>query len=194
MRRLSASVLALVIGAGAALALVSCGGGSDAALLPGATASQITANLDKVKELAQSGECVGAQDAAEEVSTQIDALGGVDPELKRSLREGAARLNEVVARCDVETTEALEPTTTSEETTESSEEETTEKKPSEHKQPTVSENTTTTNTSPTTPTTTAPPATTTTTPPTTTAPPPTEGGGTGVPPGGIAPGETSGGG
>jgi outer membrane biosynthesis protein TonB len=104
--RFSASILAAVLSALAALSLVACGGGDSADLLPGGTASEITSNLDQVRELATVGDCVGAEDAAQAVSTQIEALGGVDEKLKQALREGATRLNEVVASCEeVETEE-----------------------------------------------------------------------------------------
>jgi hypothetical protein len=92
-------LLALALGACAALGLVACGGGG-ADLLPGSTATEINANLDKVQELVDEGECVGAADAAQEVSSEVDALGGVDGQLKQALREGATRLNEVVASCE----------------------------------------------------------------------------------------------
>ena len=106
MGRLSASLLALALGAAAALALASCGGGDDAELLPGNTASEITANLDQVKQLADEGECVGAEDAAQEVSDQIEALGGRRPEAEAGAAAKApTRLNEVVADCE----EATEP-------------------------------------------------------------------------------------
>ena len=97
MGRLSASLLALALGAFAALGLVACGGGDDADLLPGSTAGEITSNLDHVKELATEGDCGGAAEAAQAVSVQIEELGGVDEKLKQALREGATRLNEVVA-------------------------------------------------------------------------------------------------
>lgn len=113
MARLSASLLALALGAVAALGLAACGSSDSPELLPGSTANEITANLDQVKELATAGDCVGAEAAAQSVSTQIEDLGGVDKKLKQSLREGATRLNEVVAECEEvepeETTEAFEP-------------------------------------------------------------------------------------
>jgi hypothetical protein len=113
MGRLSASLLALAFAAVAALGLAACGGGSDAELLPGSTASEITSNLDQVKQLATEGDCIGAEDAAQAVSAQIEELGGVDAKLKQALREGATRLNEVVAGCEEETVEetlpAIEP-------------------------------------------------------------------------------------
>jgi hypothetical protein len=97
--RFSASILAIALGALAALGMAACGSDS-ADLLPGSTASEITANLDQVKELATEGDCVGAEAAAQSVSSQIEALGGVDEKLKQALREGATRLNEVVAGCE----------------------------------------------------------------------------------------------
>jgi hypothetical protein len=107
--RLSASILAIALGALAALGLVACGGGDDPELLPGSTASEITANLDQVKELATEGDCVGAEAAAQSVSTQIEELSGVDPKLKQALREGATRLNEVVASCEEAPEEEVSP-------------------------------------------------------------------------------------
>jgi outer membrane biosynthesis protein TonB len=112
MGRLSASLLALALAAVAALSLSACGEES-ADLLPGGTASEINSNLDLVQQQVDEGECVGAAAAAQEVSAQIDALGGIDKELKQTLREGAARLNEVVTQCEEdeeepEETEAVE--------------------------------------------------------------------------------------
>jgi outer membrane biosynthesis protein TonB len=105
MGRLNASILAFALGACAALGLVACGGSESADLLPGSTASEITSNLDQVKELATAGDCLGAEETAQAVSVQIEELGGVDPTLKQALREGATRLNEVVAGCEEATTE-----------------------------------------------------------------------------------------
>jgi outer membrane biosynthesis protein TonB len=110
MARLSASLLALALGAVAALGLVACGSGGGANLLPGSTASEINSNLDQVEQLAGAGDCVGAQDAAQAVSVQIEELGGVDEKLKQALREGATRLNEVVAGCEETTPEETVPT------------------------------------------------------------------------------------
>jgi hypothetical protein len=109
MARLSASLLALVLVGLAALGLSACGDSGSADLLPGSTASEITSNLDQVKELATAGDCVGAEDAARAVSSQIEELGGVDKKLKQALREGATRLNEVVAGCEEAETEETAP-------------------------------------------------------------------------------------
>lgn len=112
MGRPSATLLTLAVAAVAAVALTSCGG-SSAKLLPGRTASEIETNLDSVARLAAEHECIGAANTAQAVSSQVEALGGVDGKLKEALEEGAKRLNEVVARCEEtqtteETTEPLE--------------------------------------------------------------------------------------
>lgn len=109
MPRSAAAPLLVALGVVATLGLASCGGG-EARLLPGETARQITANLDTVKQLAGEGNCAGAASAARQVSEQVEALGGVDAKLKQALREGAARLNQVVAGCEATTTEATVPT------------------------------------------------------------------------------------
>jgi hypothetical protein len=108
MPRLPASLLALGLGAAAAVALASCGG-EDAKLLPGETAREISANLDTVKQLADEGDCLGAESAAGQVSEQVEELKGVDRKLKQALQAGAARLNEVIAGCEEATTEAIAP-------------------------------------------------------------------------------------
>lgn len=110
VRHLALSTLALALGATAAVVLVSCGGGEDAKLLPGNTAQEITENLDRVQQYAEEGECVGAEDAVGEVTTQVESLQGVDPKLEDALRRGAARLGEVIASCEEEeTTETVAP-------------------------------------------------------------------------------------
>jgi hypothetical protein len=110
--RLSALMLALLFGAASAVALASCGGGSDAKLLPGTTAEQIESNLEEVRQLAASQDCVGAEDAVAAVRTEVEELNEVAPKLKAALQEGTERLGEVVARCDEEATEEeTEPST-----------------------------------------------------------------------------------
>jgi hypothetical protein len=98
MGRLSAPLLVLLLAA-AAVGLSSCGSGGSPSLLPGATASQINSNLDKVQQLVSEGDCIGAEDAAGSVSAQVEELSGVDKKLKEALSEGAQRLGEVVASC-----------------------------------------------------------------------------------------------
>jgi outer membrane biosynthesis protein TonB len=189
VRQLATFTLVIALGASAAIALASCGGGEDAKLLPGATAQEITENLDAVEQLAGEGECIGAANAAQEVSTQVEELGGVDAELKQSLQRGAARLNEVVAGCNETTTEAVAPAdeapTTEEslppgqehkEEKEREKEEKTLEKDEEKQEKEVPPGPQTTPTE-TTPAEEAPPA----------EPPSSEGGGTGAP-GGVSPG------
>lgn len=109
VRQLAAFALALVLGAAAAVVLASCGSGEDAKLLPGATAQEISENLDSVRQFAAEGECVGAENAAQEVSAQVEGLGGVDEKLKQALQRGAEKLGEVVASCEETETEAVAP-------------------------------------------------------------------------------------
>jgi hypothetical protein len=107
MVRLSALLLVFALGAGAAVALVSCGG-SNADLLPGTTADEIEANLDAVQQLAAEEDCFGAEDAVAQVAAEVEELDGVNAKLKRAREEGTAKLSEVVGRCE-ETTEETEP-------------------------------------------------------------------------------------
>jgi hypothetical protein len=113
MPRAVVSLLALALAGGAAIVLASCGE-EDAQLLPGETAREITANLDTVQQLADEGDCVGAESAALQVSEQVEALDEVDARLQRALREGTARLSEVVAGCEEETEAFVPDTTTTE--------------------------------------------------------------------------------
>ncbi len=110
MPRSTRSALALALAATAALAFSACGG-EDAELLPGETAREINANLAAVKQLSDEGDCVGAESATQQVGEQIEALQGVDPELKRALEDGAGRLEEVIAACEESTSEAIAPAT-----------------------------------------------------------------------------------
>jgi outer membrane biosynthesis protein TonB len=105
MARLSALLVAFVLGAAAAVALVACGSGEDADLLPGTTANQIESNLTRVEELADEGDCIGAEDAVAEVTAEVEELQGVDLKLKAALQEGTAKLSEAVGRCEEETVE-----------------------------------------------------------------------------------------
>jgi outer membrane biosynthesis protein TonB len=118
MSRLTRPALVLAIAAAAALAVTACGSGSDAKLLPGTTAQEISENLDSVQQLVDEGECVDAADAALQVSAEVESLQNIDPELKKILQEGASRLNEVVAGCEELTEDTVEETVAEPETTE----------------------------------------------------------------------------
>lgn len=107
MPRLPASLLAVGLTA-AAVGFAACGG-EDAKLLPGEKAREITANLETVKQLADEGDCLGAESAAGQVSEQVEELGGVDRKLKQALQQGAARLSEVIAGCEESSVEAIAP-------------------------------------------------------------------------------------
>lgn len=111
MGRLSAFLVALILGGVSAVALVSCGGDGDAKLLPGTTASQIESNLDQVDQLVAAGDCLGAENAVAEVTAEVEELNDVAAKLKAALREGTAKLSEVVGRCEEESAEEeTEPT------------------------------------------------------------------------------------
>ncbi len=112
--RSRALLTAFALAAVAALTLSACGE-DGAELLPGNTASAINANLDSVEQLVAEGDCVGASNAAGEVSTQVEELSGVDRKLKEALESGAARLNEVVQECQEEPEEDEETTPVEEE-------------------------------------------------------------------------------
>ena len=105
MARLSVLLLAVALGAASALALVSCGSGNDANLLPGTTADEIEANLDAVEQLAAEQDCFGAEDAVAQVAAEVEELEGVDVKLKRALEDGTAKLSEVVGECEEDTAE-----------------------------------------------------------------------------------------
>lgn len=108
MGRLSALFLVFALGAACAVALASCGG-EDADLLPGTSADQIESNLTRVEELADEGNCVGAEEAVAEVAAEVEELREVDLKLKAALQEGTTKLSEVVGRCEEETDEEAEP-------------------------------------------------------------------------------------
>lgn len=115
VRHLALPALVIALGAAAAFGLAACGGGEDAKLLPGETAREITENLSLVRQLASEGECIGAEEEAQEVGRQIDALTGVDAKLKEALQRGSERLEETLVTCAEATAEAPEAST--EETT-----------------------------------------------------------------------------
>lgn len=95
VRAASLVFAALAVG----LLLASCGGGGGDELLPGTTADQINSNLDQVRASFEQGDCERAEDGVANVSTEVDELGKVDARLKKALRQGAAKLSEVVSTC-----------------------------------------------------------------------------------------------
>jgi outer membrane biosynthesis protein TonB len=118
MGRLSASLPVLGLLAAAATGLTACGSSGGDELLPGGTASEIKSNLSQVEQLVAEGECVGAENSAAEIGSQVEELTGVDARLKRALAEGATRLTENVSSECVEEPEEEETTSGVEETAE----------------------------------------------------------------------------
>ncbi|HEX3363426.1 MAG TPA: hypothetical protein VHS74_20685 [Solirubrobacterales bacterium] len=104
VRAASLVLAALAVG----LLLSACGGGGNGELLPGATADQITSNLDQVRESYESGDCEKAEDAVAQVSTEVDDLEKVDVKLKKALHQGALKLSQVVSTCGEAEEEAEE--------------------------------------------------------------------------------------
>ena len=98
VRAASLVLAALAVG----LLLAACGGGGGDELLPGTTADQINSNLDQVRASFEQGDCEQAEDGVANVSTEVDELGKVDARLKKALRQGAAKLSEVVSTCRAE--------------------------------------------------------------------------------------------
>jgi hypothetical protein len=100
----AASLLLAALAAG--LLLAACGSGGNDELLPGTTANQIESNLDQVRSSVEEENCEAAEDAVAAVSTEVDGLQKVDKELKAALKQGAAKLSEVVRSCGVKEEEA----------------------------------------------------------------------------------------
>src|SRR4051794_35270297 len=100
----AATLLFAALAAG--LLLAACGSNGNGELLPGTTASQIESNLDQVRSSVSEQNCEAAEDAVAQVSTEIDGLQKVDKELKKALKQGAAKLSEVVSSCGVKEEEA----------------------------------------------------------------------------------------
>ncbi len=99
VRHLKVNLLAISLTLALALGLAACGGGSSD-LLSGTTADEINSNLDEVPELVAEGNCGGAEDAVNTISSQVDGLEGVDDELKEALSDAAVHLREVVSGCE----------------------------------------------------------------------------------------------
>jgi hypothetical protein len=94
----AASLLLAALAAG--LLLAACGSNGNGELLPGTTADQINSNLDLVRASVEEGNCEEAEDAVAQVSTEIDGLNKVNAKLQSALKEGAAKLSEVVSSCN----------------------------------------------------------------------------------------------
>jgi len=82
-------------------------------LLPTDTAERIDSSLDQVPVLVRQGQCFDALEAAQEVRTEVEALGSdVDEVLRRNLIDGVTELQITVQdNCDEADTDPVEPVT-----------------------------------------------------------------------------------
>jgi hypothetical protein len=144
-------LLALLLGAGAAL-LVACGGGGTKGGLPAASAGNLKSQIEDVQQAVDDGRCEDVAGQLRQVDTDVDELpASVDERLRRSLRDAGDKLRQTAVReCSDRETTTTPPATTTQ----------TQTQPTETRTQTVAPETTT-----------APPPTT-TTPPTATVPPP----------------------
>ncbi|HWC26680.1 MAG TPA: hypothetical protein VG474_08865 [Solirubrobacteraceae bacterium] len=111
MRRTISSVLALLLGVGAAL-LAACGSNTTAGI-PAASADDLKSQIEDVQQAVDDGRCSDVPGQLRQVDERIDRLPpSTDDQLERSLRDGAETLRGVaVEECDETPTE----TTTTEE-------------------------------------------------------------------------------
>ena len=121
---------ALAVAAGASL-LAACGGGEDGTI-PQDAGDQLLARLASIEEAVNSGDCETARVDAIELTGTVNTLpDDVDPEVKKGLIQGAAKLQELTedpTQCvepDIGTTDVTESTTTSSSTTSTTESTTT---------------------------------------------------------------------
>lgn len=84
---------ALLLAAITTIALLAGCGEDRSNLVPGDAAAQIDANLVLVGQLVRDGNCFEALNAAEEVRSEVEALGSsVDSTLRRNLLDGVTQL------------------------------------------------------------------------------------------------------
>lgn len=115
VRRLSATLLALVLGASSAFAL-ACGEDREG-LISSSRASDLQASLDKIDEYTAAGRCEAVDANLAALRREINDLpGSVDRDLRRRLREGLERLeSQAPTECDQDTrTTETQPETTPE--------------------------------------------------------------------------------
>jgi outer membrane biosynthesis protein TonB len=86
-------LLSLALGAGIAVALVSCGGDDEDGTIPPDNASAMLQDLEDAQAEQDEGDCTGLGDAAGNLISEIDNLPDtVDPEVRTALVEGAQNL------------------------------------------------------------------------------------------------------
>ncbi|MGH2944583.1 MAG: hypothetical protein ACRDLN_17610, partial [Solirubrobacteraceae bacterium] len=127
MRRPLTTLLALLLGVGAAL-LVACGDGTSGGV-PAANASDLKSQINDVRQAVDDGRCTDVPGQLKQVDEGVDDLPpSTDTQLVRGLRDGADTLRRVaVNECNArdEDTTTTETTTTETTTTETVPEETT---------------------------------------------------------------------
>jgi TolA-binding protein len=165
MRRVLPHVIALLLGAGAAL-LVACGGGGTKGGIPAASAGELKDQLETVRRAVADKRCDDVSGELSQVDDDISSLPGtVDKRLRKSLGDAADLLRQTAKdECKVETTQTQTQTVETETQTQPPETQTQTLPPQTQTAPPATT---------TTPPTTQPPATT-TTPPVTPPPPPAE--------------------
>jgi hypothetical protein len=89
-----AVLLAVVLGAGAALT-IGCGGGDDEGLLSDARAETLTDHLNRIDEFVGAQRCSAVDDRVRALRREVDGLPqGTDSALRTRLEEGVALLEE----------------------------------------------------------------------------------------------------
>jgi hypothetical protein len=96
MPKIAGKAALCAIAATAILVLSGCGE-NRSNLLPPDTAEQLDAKLDEVRSMVREGNCFEALATAEEVRTEVEALGSdVDSTLQRTLVDGVTQLQVTV--------------------------------------------------------------------------------------------------
>ena len=114
VRRTLPYLLALTLGASAAL-LAACGGGGTKDGIPAASAGELKSQIEDVKQAVDDGRCSDVRGQLRQVDSGIDDLpGSVEPTLVSALRDGAEKLrSNSVDECDPDAgTQTTETTTT----------------------------------------------------------------------------------
>ena len=114
VRRTLPYLLALTLGASAAL-LAACGGGGTKDGIPAASAGELKSQIEDVKQAVDDGRCSDVRGQLRQVDSGIDDLpGSVEPTLVSALRDGAEKLrSSAVDECDPDAgTQTTETTTT----------------------------------------------------------------------------------
>jgi hypothetical protein len=136
MPRLILLLVSLMLGAGCAVLISSCGGDEGPETgIPAEDADNLVAELDRARAAFSAGDCLEVEESAQQIQEAAAGLSakGVDAEVTEGIHQGAAHLGELAAtsaECeDQETTTTTDeektetepttttPTTTTEETT-----------------------------------------------------------------------------